>query len=106
MEQLIHITATYSNTLLVAILPYVSDCAKKLELPIVQPVTVEQVARFRPSPYKGHMTGAVWLTNGYWFAFTERYVDSFRAPKNWFYELDYALEHITSYMGQTSMTTN
>lgn len=106
MEQLIHITATYSNALLVAILPHISDCAKKLDLPIVQPVTVEQVARFRPSPYKGHMTGGVWLTNGYWFAFTKSFVDSFRSPDDIYYNLEHVLEHLTNYTGQTRMTTN
>jgi hypothetical protein len=106
MEQLIHITATYSNALLVAILPHVSDFAKKLELPVQLPVTTEQVARFNPMPYQGHMEGALWLTNGDWFLFTRSYVDGFRVPKNWFYELDYATEHIDQYVGQTRMTTN
>jgi hypothetical protein len=107
MEQLIHMTATYSNALLVAILPHVSDCAKKLDLSIIRPATVEHVQRFAPNPYKGHFSGAVWLTNGYWFHFDEGgYVDSFRVPKNFFYELEYALEHLTNYMGQTRMTTN
>jgi hypothetical protein len=106
MEQLIHMTATYSNALLVAILPHVSEFAKKLDLPIAQPITAEQVSRFRPSPYKGHLEGAIWLTNGYWFLFTRSYVDAFRAPKNYYYELDYALTHLDQYVGKTRMTTN
>lgn len=107
MEQLIHITATYSNALLVAILPHISDFAKKLDLPIVQPVGIEQVRKFMPNPYRGHSSGAVWLTNNYWFHFDEGgYVDSFRVPKNMFYEAEYALEHIEEYVGETRMTTN
>lgn len=107
MEQLLHITATYSNALLVAILPHISDFTKKLDLPIAQPVTAEQVRRFMPNPYKGHLSGAVWLTNGYWFHFDEGgYTDGFRSPTNWFYELEYALEHLAEYEGQTRMTTN
>jgi len=85
MEQLIHITATYSNALLVAILPHVSDFSKKLELPIPQPITVAQVRRFNLNPYNGHLSGSVVLTNRYWFAFDEGgYVVSFRSPDNFF----------------------
>jgi len=61
MMQLIHMTATYSNAMLVAILPHVSDCAKQLDLPITQPITTSQVAHFRPSPYKNIITGGIWL---------------------------------------------
>ena len=107
MEQLIHITAMYSNAVLVAILPHVSDFAKTLDLSIVQNVTIEQVVRFGPSPYKGHIAGALWLTNGYWFAFSPHgYVDSFRSPRNWFTAQDDAVDNLTNYMGQTRMSTN
>jgi len=105
--ELIHMTVTYSNALLVAILPHVSDCAKKLNLPIVQPITTEQVIRFVPSPYKGRVEGGIWLTNGYWFHFSYLgYVDSFRTPDNPYYDLEYVMEHLTDYMGPTRMTTN
>jgi hypothetical protein len=107
MMELIHMTATYSNAVLVAILPHISDFAKKLDLPITQPITTEQVARFAPSPYKGRVEGALWLTNGYWFMFRSAgYVDSFRTPDDVFYDLEYVMEHLTNYMGQTRMTTN
>lgn len=107
MMELIHMTATYSNAVLVAILPHVSDFAKKLDLPIAQPITTEQVSRFSPSPYKDHITGAIWLTNGYWFAFNPRgYVDSFRSPRNALTELEDFMEHPTNYLGQTRMSTN
>jgi len=98
-------TATYSNALLVAILPHVSDFAKKLDLPLIQPIMREQVVRFAPSRYKGHVEGGIWLTNGYWFLFTQRYVDSFRAPSNWFFEQEPATK-FKNYLGQTRMTTN
>jgi hypothetical protein len=107
MEQLIHITATYSNALLVAILPHISDVAKKLDLPIPQPITTNQVMRFAPSPYKGHFSGSVVLTNDYWFSFDQRgFVDSFRAPTNWFSANDDIADHPERYSGTTLMTTN
>jgi len=105
--ELLHITATYSNALLVAILPHVTDFAKKLELPISTPVETSAVTRFVPSPYKGRVEGGIWLTNSYWFHFSFLgYMDGFRRPKNWFYEGEYALDHIEEYVGETRMTTN
>jgi hypothetical protein len=107
MEQLIHITATYSNALLVAILPHISDVAKKLDLPIIQPVTSSQVLRFNPNPYKGHLSGSVILTNHWWFSFDQRgFVDSFTAATNWFSADEDAVEHPEHYTGRTTMTTN
>jgi hypothetical protein len=106
MEQLIHMTATYSNALLVAILPYVSDFAKKLDLPIAQPVTVDHVIRFNPIPYKGHLSGTLILTNHYWLSFDPGgFVEGFRSPDNWFFEQDPA-RNLSNYLGQTRMTTN
>jgi hypothetical protein len=92
--------------LLVAILPHISDFASKLDLPIAKPVTTAQVLRFNASPYKGHLSGSVVLTNRYWFFFDQRgFVGSFTAPNNFFTEQD-LLENLTNYMGHTTMTTN
>jgi len=107
MEQLIHITATYSNALLVAIMPHVSEVARRLDLPIAQPITASQVLKFNPSPYKGHLEGSVVLTNNYWFMFNkDGFVDSFRAPTNWFYAGDDVVDHPERYAGTSRMTTN
>ncbi|MFO1475855.1 MAG: hypothetical protein U1F98_04305 [Verrucomicrobiota bacterium] len=105
MMDLIHMTAAYSNAVLVAVLPHVSDFANKLALPIPQPVREEQVAHFNPMPYKGQVEGALWLTNGYWFILHSGYVDSFRSPNDWFYEQDPSA-HITNYFGHSKMSTN
>jgi hypothetical protein len=106
MEQLIHITAAYSNAVLVALLPHVSDFAKKLDLPIVLPITREHINRFEPNRYKGHIDGSFWLTNGYWFSTHPRgYVSDFRSPRNSYTDED-LFYHPTNYIGQTRMTTN
>jgi len=105
MEELIHMTATYSNALLVAILSHVSTFSEKLNLPIETPVSTNHVQRFIPNPYRGHLTGTVLLTNGYWFSFTQTCVDSFRAPKNWFF-MDESVESVETYFGETAMDTN
>jgi hypothetical protein len=107
MEELIHMTAAYSNALLVAILPHISDVSRKLELPIVKPVTVEHVLRFRPHPYKGHKSGPVVLKNNYWFAFDEGgYVCGFTSPTNWFSADELAVEHTEYYVGTNTMSSN
>jgi len=82
LPTLIHITATYSNAVLVAILPHLSDCAKSLDLPMSNPITMSEVDDFAPPVYTDVASGAVWLTNHDWFAFTEGCVDGFRTPDN------------------------
>jgi hypothetical protein len=106
MMELVHMTAAYSNAMLVAILPHVSEFAKKLDLQVPQPITVQQVHRFNPSPYIGRVEGALWLTNHCWFLFDYRgYVSGFRSPDDWFFEQDPSA-NLTNYLGQTRMTSS
>lgn len=106
MMQLIHMTAMYSNAMLVAILPHVSDCAKQLDLPIPKPITTNQVAHFGASPYKDFIAGGIWLTNHYWFVFENGYVGGFRSPDDWFTMADEYWDHLERYVGKDNMTTN
>ena len=105
--EFIHMTAAYSNAVLVAILPHVSDFAKKLDLPIPQPITATQVLKSRPSPYQGRVEASVVLTNHDWFGFDYRgFVDSFTSATNVFSGDEDAVEHPEHYTGETRMTTN
>jgi hypothetical protein len=106
MLQLIHMTVTYSNAMLVAILPHISNCAKQLDLPIEQPITANQVAHFGASPYKDFIAGGIWLTNHYWFAFENGHVGGFRSPDDWFTMADEYWDHLERYVGKDNMTTN
>jgi hypothetical protein len=106
MMQFIHMTAMYSNAVLVAILPHVSDCAKQLDLPIPQPVTLNHVAHFNVAPLQGEVGGGLWLTNNYWFAFENGCVQSFRSPDDWFTMADEYWDHLDRYVGKDNMTTN
>ncbi|HZF02091.1 MAG TPA: hypothetical protein VE344_09380 [Methylomirabilota bacterium] len=106
MLQLIHITAAYSNAVLVAVLSHVSDCAKQLDLPIPQPVTFNHVARFNVAPIQGEVGGGLWLTNNYWFGFENGYVGGFRSPDDWFTMADEYWDHLERYVGKDNMTTN
>jgi hypothetical protein len=105
MMELIHITAVYTNAMLVAILPQVSDFAKKLNLPVPQPITASQVVEFKPSPYKGEIGGGLMLSNHYWFSYADGHVLSFRSPDNFFSEDD-PVANWQHYVGKENMTTN
>ena len=78
------VTAGYSNAVLIAILPYVSDFAKKMELPIPLPLTMAQVQQFGCDPHIGEVGGAVTLTNGYEIWFAQGYVQELRKPSSLF----------------------
>jgi hypothetical protein len=84
--EILQVTAEYSNAVLVAIMPYVSDFAQRLDLPIPQPVTVAQVERFGCSPRSDHIGGRIFLTNGYAFSFTHGAVVLYCSPHS-FYSL-------------------
>lgn len=104
MLQFIHMTAAYSNAVLVAILPHFSDVAKKLDLPIAQPITSNQVIWLSPLQIEGQVDCAVVLTNHYWFAFNKGYVASFRSPNN--YLTAQEIENPERYVGKDNMSTN
>ena len=107
MLELIHMTAQYSNAVLVAVLPYVTDFTAKVNLPIQRPVTAKQVIWCQPSPYKDYVKAGLILSNHYWFAVDPRgFVDGFRAPTNWFFEQQFTDENVRRYLGQDEMTTN
>jgi hypothetical protein len=99
-------TAAYSNALLVAIMPYVSDFAKKLKLDIPQPVTPAQVIWLSPMYFKDYIGGGLVLSNHYWFAFDQGAVTSFRSPDNVFYDEDPAANWARYAFGKDNMTTN
>jgi hypothetical protein len=102
--ELYHITVAYAVTLLTAILPQVTEVADRLDLPIERPITAEQVQKFVPD-VTGQMTGSLFLANNAWFHFSENgFIDSFRAPKNWFSVQD--PDEIPHYYGKSTLSTN
>jgi hypothetical protein len=103
---LMHVTAAYSNAVLVAVLPYVADCAKALNLPIPQLITTNQLKRYSVDPYKGHFGAGLMFTNDYWFTFENGVVTAFRCPDDWYTMADENWEHLERYVGTDNMTTN
>lgn len=107
MSDIIHVTAQYSNALLVAALPYVSHAIKALDLPIPQPVTLAQVREAHPQNWRGSPI-SIFLTNGDNFGVDQRgFVNAYRKrEKNYFCETDGSLEWSKSLLGPDHMTTN
>ena len=99
--QLIHITLQYSNAVLLATLPHVSDFAKKLELPIPIPITTNHVQKFQPWRTAYDVGGWLTLTNGYQFWFAHGNVDTFRTPRNFFVAQD--PDKISEFYGHLKM---
>lgn len=106
LTPLIHITAAYSNAVLVAVMPHVNDFAKKLDLPIQLPITQAAVSKFVVTPQKGFVGGFLWLTNDYQFAFNNGYVNSFKLLKGNPFITDDPAQDWPHYFGKGNMTTN
>jgi hypothetical protein len=104
LDQILHITAIYSNAVLTAILPHVNDFAKKMDLPIPS-IERSQVSEFRVNPIQGHIGGGLFLTNQFMFIYENGSVIGFRAPTNFFYDDSFPL-NIGRYSGKDNMTTN
>src|SRR5579872_5275319 len=84
MFELIQVTAQYSNAVLVAILPQVSDFAANVGLPVPLPMTASQVERFGCSPKKDDLGGGLWFTNGLWVSYGHGHVTGMRTPRSYY----------------------
>jgi hypothetical protein len=69
--EIVRVTAEYSNAVLVAVLPYISDIARKLDLPVPQPVTPECVTHCNIKPLRtwGVEVGVGGTDGNWYFAF-------------------------------------
>jgi hypothetical protein len=103
---MIQVTAQYSNAVLVAMLPHVSDAAKKLDLPVPLPITQQQVVGSGVTPYftwTGELAGWGVLIKGGWrLGFSWGYFDSFTSPHSYFVLQD--PDEIPKFVGTVRMT--
>lgn len=96
------ITAAYSNAMLVAIMPHVSDFAKKLDLPTPLPITQAQVRQFNCFPRSDHVGGRLILTNGCAFVFDHGRVENFESAHSFFYLQD--PRRVSTFYGSIKIT--
>jgi hypothetical protein len=82
--QFVQITTQYSNAVLLAVLPHVSEFSQNLGLALPTPVTPGHVRRFNCDPHRGQVGGWISLTNGFEFWFADGYVKGFAAPDCWY----------------------
>jgi hypothetical protein len=101
---IIHITAAYSNAVLVAVLPHISNFAKKLDLPIHLPITKSQVKIFIPNWIQGEVGGGIVLSNHYQFGFDMGYVTVFHNLTNNPFITDGSREEFRKFAGKDNMT--
>jgi hypothetical protein len=92
----------YSNAVLVAILPHVSDFAKKLELPVPPTITTNHVRHFGGFEKSERISGHLVLTNGYEFWFNQGHVDSFSSPRSYLIQQDPKL--VSKFYGPLRLT--
>jgi hypothetical protein len=103
---LIHVTAQYSNAVLVALLPYFSEAAHKLDLPVPQPITMRNVVEGRVMPYRyanGDILGAGIEVQGGWsLGFMWGYVNVVESKHSYFTLQD--PDEVPKFFGQVRMS--
>ena len=97
----IQVSAGYSNAVLAAVLPYISDVAQKLDLPVTKPVTAEHVTHCSIMPDRTFRT-EVGITGGWVFQFSLGYVKVIQGPHS-YYSLQNP-DEIPKYFGEVRMS--
>jgi nitrogen fixation protein len=104
----IQVTPEYSNAVVAVLLPYYSDFAKKLDLPISLPIKPDDIAHCAIQPDikegDGFDGASIVLKNGFELYFGFGYVRGFSWP-NIYYGLQDP-DEIPKYYGHVKMTTN
>lgn len=99
--EFIRVTSEYSNAVLVALMPYFSDFAQKLDLPVPHPITTNHVVEAGIMPVRG-AGGGITLKGGWNFGYHFGYVSSFTSPYSYFAMQD--PDKIPRYFGEVKMS--
>jgi hypothetical protein len=75
----VRVTPEYSNAVLFAVLPYISEVAEKLDLPVQHPVTGREVVSCSVLPNR-RVEAAVRVRGGWDFGFKGGYVETIQGP--------------------------
>ena len=83
----------------------VDEYAQKLSLPILRPLTTNDVAKVEAHNNDGWPHCEIWLTNGWRFVYRHTMVCGYYAPDN-FFDSDNRKIHISDFAGKWNLTTN
>jgi hypothetical protein len=99
--ELVRVAAAYSNAVLVAVMPYISDVAQKLDLPVPHPVTVEQVTHCSVLPNR-RVEATIQIKGGWAFAFKWGYIETIQGPHDFFTIQDF--DRTPEFFGEVKMS--
>lgn len=99
--EVVKVTAQYSNAVLVAVLPYISDAAQKLGLPVPHPVTTSDVVCCSVLPNR-RLEAEVGVRGDWVFAFRNGFVDTIQSRRS--YSMLQNPDEIPKYYGELKMT--
>ncbi len=100
----IDVTLQYSNAVMVAIMPVANDFARKLDLPVPQPIEAKHVQRGFIHPHERSKIGEIILRDGSVIAVEEGHVSAYLGT-NVFWNLQDP-HKIPRFYGSVNMTTN
>jgi len=101
-SEFVRVTAEYSNAVLVAVLPYISDVAQKLDLPVYHPVTAEQVTHCSVLPNR-RVEAEVAIKGGWVFAFSRGHIATIQSAHS--YSLLQDPDKIPTFFGKLNMSS-
>ncbi len=102
IPEFVRVTAEYSNAVLVAVLPYISDVAQKLDLPVHQPVTAQSVVYCSVLPNR-RVEAEIGIKEGWVFAFSQGYVRTVQSGHS--YSILQDPDKIPEFFGNLNMSS-
>ncbi len=99
--ELIRVTSQFSNAVLVAAMPYVSDVAQKLDLPVPRPITIQHVTACSIKPTR-NWGAEIEVQGGWVFAFNQGYVQTIQSHHA--YSMLQDPDQIPAYAGKLRMS--
>src|SRR6266545_6178139 len=100
--QFIEASAQYTNAVLLAVLPHVTDFSQKLDSPPFSEFNTNAVFRVVLHPKAGDVNGTIWFTNGYAFHFARGHITGFFS--RWAYSRERDPNAIPKYFAPVKMT--
>jgi hypothetical protein len=99
--EMIKVTADFSNAVLVAVMPYISGVADKLDLPVPRPVAVQNVVHCSIKPLR-EWGVEIGINGGWVFTFEHGYVNTIQGPRYFFGIQNF--DRIPDFFGEVKMT--